>query len=747
MIDKKSFTKYASVILEVSINKTLDYGIPSSLVASTKPGVKVEVPLRGKPKRGYVLEIKDKTSFSPVLPINKIVSDDIIITEDLFRLAVWISKYYCAPLWKVLKVLLPSSIRRDTKPKEQLYVTRRKSRDVLRELCQQLRHKNPAQAAVLDVMLLTQGGILLSELLEKAQVSRSPVTSLEKQGILATDSTRVDRSPLVDAEYFKTKPKQLNKEQFQALENICNSLEGGRYETHMIYGVTGSGKTEVYLQAIDKALSLGKGAIMLVPEIALTTQTIERFRSRFEGRIAILHYRLSHGERFDEWQRILHGEANIVIGARSGVFSPVKNLGLLIVDEEHEQSYKQSDESPCYHARDVAVMRGAMLGATVILGSATPSLESYTNTLKGKYKLSTLLQRADTAQRPSVTVVDMHHEFKKAQGFTIFSDALLDAIKKRKDVGEQTILFLNRRGYHTAMLCQSCNTVVSCPHCSVSLTYHRSSKTLTCHLCGFTIPLPQRCPSCNSYDTMKFRGIGTEQVERALHRVLSDVRTLRIDADTTRHKGSHYRLFRSFASGKADVLIGTQMIAKGLHFPQVTLVGVLNSDLSLNIPDFRASESVFQLITQVSGRSGRASLPGEVIIQTHLPESSVIKHASQQDYTSFFQEEMSSRQAFDYPPFTHLAKFKFSGHNEQQTLRAAQQFHQTLNRQVVSRFTLNPVIACGHAKVKDKYYFQFLARGHDIYFLNRSVENVQSTCRLPSKVRLTVDIDPISTYF
>ena len=743
-----SFSKYASVILDVSIHKTLDYGVLPEHVEKIKRGIKVQVPLRGQMRSGYVFAIKDAPDFSPVKPIAQILSDEEILSDDLFELAIWMAKYYCASLRDVIQTILPASVRKETKHKEQLFVMRAKTREELRTLCESLRSKSPAQAEVLDVMLKVQKGILLSELLEETKGSRSPVDSLAKKGHLLLDIVRIDRSPLINEEYFQTKPKALNQEQAQSLEKIHSSLENKRFEAHLLYGVTGSGKTEVYLQAIDKALSLNKGTIMLVPEISLTAQTIERFRSRFEGQIAILHHRLSQGERFDEWHKIRRGEARIVIGARSAIFSPIPNLGLIIVDEEHEHSYKQSDDSPAYHARDVAVMRGKFLHGTVILGSATPSLESYLNSIAGKYTLSTLKKRADSASMPQVHIIDMNKEYEKSKGYTTFSDPLLTAIKKRKEIGEKSLLFLNRRGYHTTLFCQQCSNVVGCHHCDVSLTFHLGSNTLACHLCGFAMtPPPQLCPSCKRAQTMKYRGIGTEQVERALHAIFPDIRTIRLDADTTRHKGSHQKLLREFGSGKADVLIGTQMIAKGLHFPEVTLVGVLNSDASLNIPDFRASETVFQLITQVAGRSGRGALKGDVIIQTCLKDNSTIQLASQQNYEAFYAEEITIRELFNYPPFIHMAKIAFSGTNDKQVLAVAQQVRDHLTRHLASSFELNPVIPAGHAKVKDKYRYQFLVKGPSIYALNREIESMHQQIRIPSSIRMFVDIDPISTYF
>lgn len=355
--NQDSFVGYASVVLDVSIDKALDYGIPLPLASKVQRGVRVEVPVRGHLRQGYVLELKDKPSFLPVKAIAHVVSDIELISSELFELALWMAKYYCTPIRQVLKAIVPATMRSDMKPKEQLFVMRAQTREQLQEVCRKLRNTSPAQAEVLDVMLTVKKGILLTELLELTKGSRSPIDTLAKKGHLIVDIVRIDRSPLIDEQYFQTKPKLLNGEQADALKKIKGSIEDNRFEVHLIHGITGSGKTEVYLQAIENALANGKGSIMLVPEIALTAQTIERFRSRFEGKIAVLHHRLSHGERYDEWQRIHRGDAQIVIGARSAIFCPIQNLGLVIVDEEHEHSYKQSDEMPCYHARDVAVMR------------------------------------------------------------------------------------------------------------------------------------------------------------------------------------------------------------------------------------------------------------------------------------------------------------------------------------------------------------------------------------------------------
>jgi primosomal protein N' (replication factor Y) len=425
----------------------------------------------------------------------------------------------------------------------------------------------------------------------------------------------------------------------------------------------------------------------------------------------------------------------------------VPNLGLIIVDEEHEQSYKQSEDSPCYQARDVAVMRGRLSNSCVILGSATPSLESYYNALSGKYTLSQLQKRADAASLPKVRIVDMRIEYQKAQGYTNFSNPLLDGIKKRQEQGEQTILFLNRRGYHTTLLCPTCQTSVRCNHCDVSLTFHYNDNVLSCHLCGYSLsPPPKNCPSCKSPDPMKFRGVGTEQIERSLHAIFPDIRTLRIDADTTKHKGSQQKLLREFGTGKADVLIGTQMIAKGLHFPEVTLVGVLNCDSSLNIPDFRASETSFQLMTQVAGRAGRGAVAGEVIIQTCMPDNTTILLASQQNFEAFYEGETAVRKLFNYPPFQQMAKINFSGVDQKQTEIYAQTVYQRVRQSLPKEFETHPVLPAGYVKVKDLYRYQFLIRGPSIYPISHVLDPIRME-KKPDKIKMFIDINPSSTFF
>lgn len=731
--------RFASVILDTAIEKPLDYAIPAELDGKIHPGVRVEVPVRGHLRRGTVFELQKSSPFEKVLAIASLSSDKPLISEDLFSLGVWMSRYYGAPLYKILKLFLPPSIRRGMEEKRQLFVRPLVSRPELSRLAQDKRET--PQALALDVLLKHPKGILLSELLEKAGISKSPVATLSKQKIVSLDFLEIDRSPLADEEFFPTKHKTLNSEQNLALSRILSSLEHNRFETHLLFGITGSGKTEVYLQAIDFVLEQKKSALFLVPEIALTSQTIERLKSRFQRKIAILHHRLSDGERRDTWHKIHSGEISLVVGPRSAVFSPLQNLGLIIVDEEHEGSYKQTDEMPSYHARDAAVMRAKLLNAACVLGSATPSLESMYNAKMGKYTLSKLSTRPDSAVLPTVSIVDMGQEY--AKGKNLFSELLLNEIEARLKIGEQSLLFLNRRGFHTSHVCKECGKAAECPHCALSLTFHKGENTLACHLCSYELsPPPAQCPHCRKEGAMKFRGAGTEQVEKALHAIFPSVRTLRLDADTTRHKGSHEKLFKQFRAGKADVLIGTQMVAKGLHFPSVTLVGVLNADAALQIPDFRSAETVFQLITQVSGRSGRGALPGKVVLQTRLMDHPAITFAARQDYDAFFNSEIETRKLFSYPPFSHLAKCTFSGLSQDETIAYAQEVRARLIAHLPPIYEILPITPCGYAKIKDRYRFQFLIKGPAVRPIVQALDIKKNL-----HVRFFLDVDPLSTFF
>jgi primosomal protein N' len=553
-------------------------------------------------------------------------------------------------------------------------------------------------------------------------------------------------------------------------KQICRQDAGS---TFLLHGVTGSGKTEVYLQAIAHALEQGKGAIVLVPEISLTPQTVERFKARFSSGktqtlVAVLHSHLSSGERHDEWHKIRQGRARIVIGARSAIFAPVDPLGLIIVDEEHEHTYKQ-EESPRYHARDVAIMRGQMEGAPVVLGSATPSLETYFNCRKGKFTLLELPERVDDQKMPRVRVVDMRQAARKDKGTPIFSPQLKEAITQRLERGEQTILFLNRRGYSTSLQCPKCGHVCGCPNCSISLTYHRQEQKLSCHICGHSEKVPAVCPndSCRN-PAIRFAGTGTQKVEETLAKLFPDARTHRMDADTMKRKDDYRKILGDFRVGKIDILVGTQMIAKGLHFPNVTLVGIIFADLALHQPDFRAGERTFQLLTQVAGRAGRGDIEGEVVVQAFTPFHPAIQFARRHDFVGFYEQETEFREQLKYPPFSRVAMLTLKGRNEEKVKFSADHLKKVLEKKIqeskaqslkpkvqnssgapldVGHWTLDLVIA-GPApapllRAETFYRYQIMLRTQRMSALSRELSKVIQSLVLPEDVTLVVDIDPV----
>ena len=735
----------AQVILDDALDMTLDYQIPTNLLGKIVVGMRVIVTLRGKEKCATVIDLSRSSPHQKLAVIQETLPEKL--SSDLFQLAQWISSYYCCSIRKALRLLLPAALRKRMAAKTQYFVQPLKTKKELVQLTQLLYRKNPSQAKVLECLLTAKKGMLLTELLEKAQVSKSPVVSLIKQQTITMEELVIDRSPIENFRYFQTKPKTLNEEQNQTLHRILQDMDANAFHVHLIHGVTGSGKTEIYMQAIAHCLQQNGSAILLVPEVSLTTQTVERFRSRFRENIGIMHHRLSDGQRVDIWRNMAAGKIRLAIGARSAIFSPLQNLKLIIVDEEHDPSYKQSEEAPCYHARDVAIMRAKIENCCTVLGSATPSLESFSNAKSGKFTLHQVSTRATGANLPQVHILDMKREYEKKGGFTLFSQDLLDGIQQRLEKGEQTILFLNRRGYHSQLLCKKCGHIEACPHCDVKLTYHREQNALLCHQCGFCqSPPAKECSSCKSGSHIAFKGAGTEQVQRALNAIFPKANVMRMDADTTRHKGSTEILYKQFRSGKADILIGTQMITKGLHFPSVTLVGVLNADSALSIPDFRSSERTFHQLIQVAGRAGRGALPGEVLIQTHLSDHYVIQLATKEVFEDFFEKEMEIRKFFDYPPFSNMLKIIFSSPDEKKLEQEAKQFQKRLLEMLPSSFTLFPLIPCGVAKIKDQWRSKILIRGKPIAFVSKAIGQLLQSYPLHPKVKVLIDVDPLTTW-
>jgi primosomal protein N' (replication factor Y) len=586
------------------------------------------------------------------------------------------------------------------------------------------------------------GTLPLAELKEKAGCSESPIRTLDKRGRVRIETATVLRDPHAGLELLPTRPFDLMPEQQESLDRIKASMDGEKPGTVLLHGVTGSGKTEVYLQAIQHALERGKGAIVLVPEISLTPQTVDRFCSRFGEGVAVLHSSLSDGERHDEWHRIRNGDARIVVGARSALFAPVEQPGLIVVDEEHEPTYKQ-DESPRYNARDVAVMRGHLENCCVVLGSATPSLESYTNACEGRYERAVMSQRVDDRSMPLMRIVDMRIEAEKEGRPHIFSSELVRAIYDRLDSREQVILFLNRRGFSTSLQCEQCGYVAECGACSVSMTYHKRAHRLLCHICGAEQPVPEQCPDCRD-PGIRYAGMGTEKIEEVLEKLCPKAVVARMDSDTMRKKDSYRKVLDRFRTGKIDILLGTQMIAKGLDFPNVTLVGVLYADMSLHVPDFRAGERTFQLLTQVAGRAGRGEKAGEVIVQTYTPHHPAIQAARSLDYEGFCAQDLEFRRELDYPPASHLVLLTFKGEREQEVATAAAGVFQRLESLLPESVTHSPPVPAPLARAKGYYRYQIMLRCAHTVRITKPVRHVLSTFRLPKSVSCTVDVDALS---
>ncbi|MEC0209624.1 primosomal protein N' [Paenibacillus ehimensis] len=642
--------------------------------------------------------------------------------------------------------------------KKALYVFPPNDPDQLEAWQAELPARAAKQKQVLAFLREHPEPIKLTELLTKLQITAAAVKGLAERGWLRLEETEVQRDPYASRTFKPTSPLPLTPEQQAVYERIRKAAEERTSRVFLLHGVTGSGKTEVYLQSIQACLDQGREAIVLVPEISLTPQMVERFKGRFGNRVAVLHSRLSNGERYDEWRKIVRREVSVVIGARSAIFAPFTNIGLIIIDEEHESTYKQ-EESPKYHARDVAIARAGEHGASVVLGSATPSLESMYRTSveaaasatpdRPAFELLSMPSRVEGRPLPRVNIIDMREELKNGNR-SMFSRALYKAIEDRLHKKEQVVLLLNRRGYATFVMCRTCGYVADCPHCDISLTYHQSSKAIRCHYCGYAERELAVCPDCGSEHIRHF-GTGTQRVEEELGKLFPGIRVIRMDVDTTTEKGSHEKWLTMFRNRQADVLLGTQMVAKGLDFPYVTLVGALAADSVLNLPDFRAAERSFQLLTQVAGRAGRHELPGEVFVQTYTPEHYSILSASKHDYMGFMRKEMLMRKLHNYPPFHRLVLITLSHEQVQLLLRAGEmlasrlkELAQTMQADGTELEVLGPV-ASPISRIKDRYRFQCMIkyRGEtDISALVGGAATVLDDTVKQHKLTVAIDVDP-----
>lgn len=634
------------------------------------------------------------------------------------------------------------------KPKTARTVHLAKSVDDMKEIIESLKRSAPKQAEILEILMSEKEPILLSRLTKLVGTNLATIKALEKKGLVTTEEIEIFRDPLEGEIFDTSKNLKLNPDQENALSEISRAIDKEKSEVFLIFGVTASGKTEVYMQAIGKVLEKGKGAIMLVPEISLTPQTVFRFVSRFGNRVTVLHSKMSEGERYDQWRRIKAGQSDIVVGARSAIFAPMPNLGLIVVDEEHETSYKQ-DDSPRYHARDVAIKRAELTNSIVILGSATPSLESFYLASKKKYNLISLPIRVDNVKLPPVEIVDMRAELTQKRNRSIFSISLQEAIEDRLARDEQTILFLNRRGFSTFILCRECGYVAKCRNCDIPLTYHSREDILVCHHCNFRQPPPGVCPICKGNYIRHF-GTGTQKVEEEARKVFPDASIERMDVDSTARKGAYKRILDAFKDREIDILIGTQMIAKGLDFPNVTLVGVISADTAINLPDFRAAERTFSLLTQVAGRAGRGEAGGEVIIQTYNPEHYSILAAKDHDYRSFYRQEIANRELLSYPPFTHFAIILLRGKSETQTINTAETLESIMRSLQEANYPdleiLGPAPA-PLAKIKQYYRWQIILKSAETQNIKGLIEQTKKklpTAIVRGDVIISIDMDPLT---
>ncbi len=714
-----------NVLVEISsknIDKTFDYVVPQSLIGKIAIGKRVVVPFGNQVIEGFVLDTKDST-IADLKEIIDVVDDDIVLTDELLALGQTMSKRTLSTLISCYQVMLPKAL----KAQKKTTINKKMVRYVVVKDFDMIPKLSSKQQNIFNYV--KEHGKVRKDIL--AEISSSSTNTLIKNGVLAE---------VLEEQYrlksdVETKTKHpLTSDQQRVVDDI---LQENEKKVFLLHGVTGSGKTEVYMEIIEEMLKMGKTSIVLVPEISLTPQIVGRFRERFGQRIAILHSRLSEGEKYDEYRKIARGEVDIVIGARSAIFAPLKNIGTIIVDEEHSTSYKQ-ENNPKYHVIDVALERSKYHDAKIVLGSATPSLESYARAKKGVYKLLELPNRVNNQKMPLVEIVDLNKEKNKS---SYFSDKLKKAIEDSLSRNEQIILFLNRRGYASFVTCSNCGYVEKCPNCDITLTYHKSSNTLRCHYCGYGNKRIEICPKCGER-SIKELGVGTEKVEEEINN-LFHCRTIRMDIDTTSRKGSHEQIIEKFRNHDYDILLGTQMIAKGLDFENVTLVGVINSDISLMIPNFRSSEYTFQLLAQVAGRSGRGQKTGRVIIQTYNPTHYAIELSKNHNYLGFFNKEMQIRRALSYPPYFYMTSIKVMSKDYECARDESTRIGNLLRKDLSDSIILGPTV-CSVFKLNNAYRFNIIIKYKRDDNLYPTLEKIQNYYKNVHNVKIDIDFNPIN---
>ncbi len=740
---------YADIIVDIShekLDRPFQYRVPEGLRERLETGMCVKVPFGNgnKPVKGYVVGLGEECKFDPerTKEIQGIVRDGVSVEDKMMSLAGWIRKNYGSTMIQALKTVLPA--KQSVKKLEHRTIRRNMGREEILSLLGESRRKKQVAKERLLRELAEQESLPYEWVTGKLGVSGQTIKSLETAGALRVVSRSDFRNPVKLGEQEEHK-NSLSEDQRRIVETVMEEYDQGNPGTYLIHGITGSGKTEVYMGIIQEMRARGRQAVVLIPEIALTYQTLLRFYRRFGDRVSVMNSTLSSGEKYDQCQRAKNGEIDVIIGPRSALFTPFPNIGVIVIDEEHEGSYK-SEASPKYHARETALEVARLHRASVVLGSATPSLEAYYRAQKGEYRLFTLSRRLTGGRLPVVSIVDLRQELKEGNR-SIFSRRLQELLTDRLERGEQSILFLNRRGYAGFISCRSCGHVMKCPHCDVSLSEHKNGR-LICHYCGYSQPRVSTCPVCGSGFIGGFRA-GTQQIEEKLKEMFPGVRTLRMDADTTRTKESYEKILSAFANEEADVLIGTQMIVKGHDFPKVTLAGVLAADLSLGAGNYRAAERTFQLLTQAVGRAGRGTLPGEAVIQTYQPEHYAVVHAAAQDYAGFYEEEILYREMMGYPPAAHMLAVQIFSREEERGGRLAKMLAEAVKEYGIGPVKLQIIgpAPASISRINDIFRFVFYIKSAEYGKLIKAKdfleEKIQSMQPLYETVQF--DFDPMNT--
>jgi primosomal protein N' (replication factor Y) (superfamily II helicase) len=735
----------ASVVLAAGPAQEFDYFVPDPLRGAAEIGRRVQVPL-GKGNRlvaGYCVRLENRpVGRRRLKPLHSVIDRQSLLSPAMLRLTRWIADYYLCDWASVLDAVVPAGVRlgAGTRMATLLSV----DGEAAKRLAALAIKLTPKQLEVLKILTAAKQPLGPGELARAARCTQAPIAALRRKGLIRSHTGRVDTQRLQEPAPAREKHLVLNPDQERALRAILEAMNSRRHQTILIHGVTGSGKTEVYIQAIQEVIHFGRQAIVLVPEISLTPQTVERFRQRF-GAVAVLHSHLSDAERHWHWQRIAAGEVSVVVGARSAIFAPTPNLGLIVLDEEHESSFKQ-ESVPRYHARDVALARAAAEEIPLVLGSATPSLESWRRAQTGEYALVEMPRRVLDRPLPAVGTIDLRGE-KMRGGLSrgAIGRQMFSAVSAALDEGGQVILLLNRRGFSTHIQCPACGHVVRCPACDIALTHHRTQQIALCHYCDYEVPAPATCPACN-FAGIRYSGLGTQRLEAEVRARFPNVLALRMDTDTMQAHGSHQRALGAFRAGKVRILLGTQMIAKGLDFPNVTLVGVINADTALHLPDFRAAERTFQLVTQVAGRTGRGPKGGRVLVQTFSPDHPAILAAARHDYAAFAAAELPMRQMLRYPPFSSMIRLVVRGPVEPVAAEFAKYIAERLEAALTERHADARVLGpapCPFARLKGKYRFQIQVQGPEGEPLRTAVRQATADIEPPEDVQWIVDVDPV----